>query len=514
MANEKILDMTKSAAANETAVNNKFDELSQQGGGDGNHHTDPVQGYLLGNNFGGNVDCNNFALGDALAIVNSVLMQRSLKDSKVKLAPLNDGGNEAYAHGSNVAVLNGKAYVVCFFNTRSTVDEFEYKSTGDARIALFIFDLATWAIDKVTVNGVQKNYYEVAQHGDAISNGNYIASGCGDPIVFASGNTVTVAWTCRMSASASDAAPTGSYCMLYRDYNISDGTWGNINPCLFKESTSATPVEMTHTNFMSALGLTSWSQWFNMFSQYAEYQPTYKDANNQTVTLPKEYYVAVASNTSIPNGVIVRTQDFHTFTYWIKPVFSEFSPINLKYEMALTTVRVPGEPSYRLKCAARTASETQMFIGTIRFDTYNTDGTVAQVGYAETDPSNPGKVCRMIPDGGSRPCFFHLFNENWLTYIVYLNHMTDIGSRSRRWTSVEVVGTNFMTAAYLSRIATTTQMTYPSITQATINGKNWYIVTYTCEDRIYIGKFGSMKSFNDVIPMLAKMIDTFGEEIS
>lgn len=513
MARKTIDFINKSADDAATDINDNFKELYEgQEGGGGNYHTNPESGYdINGQPIGGAVLGNNFALGELLSAVNSVLLQKEVKDSKVQLSiPYVDGGvtRTHYTHGSNLVVWNGKAYVTCFFN-RSSVDQFEYSAQHDTRIAMFIFNLSTWSVENVTVGGVQQGYQEVMKHGDAVDGGLYIASGAGDPIIFVKDGVVTIAATCRLSASADDSAPNGDYYMVYREYTISSGTWGNITPCKFKADANTTAVDMNATNFKSALGISSWSNWFNMFSQYAEYQPTKdKDGNNLSVSLPKEYYVCVASDTSLKNGVIVRTQDFHTFTFWMTPVWSEKNPINLKYEMALFTIDTTW--GKMLRCAARTASETELFVGTMLFDSYNNDGSIARVGGPIANDGESNKYWRMIPDGGSRPCFMPYPISGRL--YSYLFHMTDIGSRARRWSAVEYMHANTMVATHTSRVATSTEMTYPSIALTTISGEQWYIVSYTCQGRIYMGKFKPFKSLDDVVPMMAKMFDTFGPE--
>lgn len=513
---QKPVNKEQSATTAFGNIGDNFDELYGIVNELPSFDTSKENGYNTnGVPLGADVMGNNFALGEILSAVNSVIMQKEIKSSKVRLpVTYTQNGSEkfCYTHGSNLVVYNGKAYVTCFFN-KTGADHFEYSVNGviqDTRIAMFIFNLSTWAIEKVTVGGVQQDYQEVIKHSDAVDGGLYIASGAGDPIIFVKDGVVTIAATCRLSASADDSAPNGDYYMVYREYTISSGTWGTIKPCKFKASANAEAVDMNATNFKSALGISSWSNWFNMFAQYAEYQPTKdKDGNNLSVSLPKEYYVCVASDTSLNNGVIVRTQDFHTFTYWMIPEWTEKNPINLKYEMALFTIDTTWGKA--LRCAARTAGETEMFIGTIDFDTYNTDGSVNQVGSTRTNGGEPNKQWRLIPDGGSRPCFMPYHTNNSL--FSYLFHMTDIGSRSRKWDAVEFMHSNTLVAASVSRIATPLWMTYPSIALTTINDEKWYVVSYTYEGGgVYMSKFKPFKTLDDVIPMLAKMIDAFEPE--
>lgn len=495
----KLIDPAKNAVVNAGAINDNFEELYEESGGP--QHTEPVDGYLLDNPFGGNVDCNNFGLGDMLSMVNSVLIQRELHDSMLKLQPTYDDNGvvkPSYTHGPNLAVYDGKAYVTAFYNPKGD-DNIEYP-IGDMRIALFIFDIATWQVEKVVDNGVQQDFYCVARHGDKVGD-KYIASGVGEPLIYINNGVVTIVFTCRISDSPNDAAPNGDWVWCYRDYNIANKEWGANLLCKLKADSSSSPVDMTATALGNVLGISGLTA-FNAFSQYAEHQPSYVNGSGQTVTLDKEYYINIANDTKIPHGAIMRTKDFHTFTYWITPQWPV--DVTIKFEMAMTTVDTAW--GKKLRVAARTKNERELFIGTIDFDTYNTDGSVKEVGHVHTTNAN---MYRFIPDGGSRPCWFRT-TLNGVRQYCYLMHMPDIGSRSRRWAAIECVNGNTLVAASVSRVATTTQMIYPSVATTIIGGKTKYIVAFMYNCRVYIAHFSLPRTFNELIPIAAKIIDTFG----
>lgn len=500
----KEIDKTKSATFNEGAINDNFEELYKGEGS--SFHTDPVSGYVVNNPYGGVVDNNDFDLGNMLSAMNSVLIQREIHDSTVKLQPTYIDGNgvtrDSYTHGPNVCIYNGKAYVTAFYNPLGT-DHAEWP-IADMRVAMFIFDLETWAIDKVIDNGVQQDFFCVAQHGSPVG-AQFIASGAAEPLLHISDNgIVTVCFTARVSDNASDPSGTGLWYMCYRDYNIANGTWGDIGICQFKADEESTPVAMSGPTVGSVLGLPD-IRAFEMFAQYAELEPRYRDANNNLVYLGyKEYYINISCESTIKNGAIVRTRDFKTYTLWLIPEWPV--DVTVRNEMALATVETAW--GRKLRVAARTQAEKTMFIGTIDFDDLDTDGvTIKTPGHVTTGISN---MYRFIPDGGSRPCWFKTTLLSGLRQYAYLAHMTDIGERNRAWSAIDVVQGNSLNGSMVSRVATTLPIVYPAIAIATIGGKQKYVVAYMRGGRVYIAHFSLPRTFNELIPIAAKIIDTFG----
>lgn len=458
MAQEKILDMTKSAASNETAVNNKFEELSQQGGGSTSEQSfipETVASNAYGDSDFGDIEANNqFSIGALVSIFNSIRLTQSIRENTIRL-----NGTLGYTHCPTVRIHNGIAYIAFFRNTGGT-DHLNSK----ASIHLSIVDITTKTmVEPIPVLIADSSSTAYLTSGDSVT----LTDGALDPNMWIDqqNGIVRVTFTAHRIVDSTD-----EYYICYRDYNIMSGVLGDINAC--KILVDDVPADFSEVNFRLVSPDTgkTYGQMY-MTSQYGE--------------LDGWLYICLATGRNLPSGFIFRTKDFITFEpvgnpYVLDGEEKKDASINLKYEMALHSVSTAW--GKKLRFAARTYGEN-MVVGTI-----------------ETDGCRVSNR-RAIHDGNSRQCWVSINGSDTTLYLI---HNIDSGSY-RNMTGVEQVRPQSLEASNITRVATTFQMIYPSV----VGYEGYLFVAYMRGGAVFLSRIPLIKKAYEILPTFERMLDVF-----
>lgn len=491
---------------------------------------------------GDNIDIDIFGVGAMINMWNSTKITSEIAESRKIMPSTKYGGSTyTYAHGPNIQYLNGKLFITCFVNDSNMVDDWRL-----CRAMMFIVNADTFEVEsshevsEVTVNGTARIIH------------------CLDPVLFVNKTpdsntgeyTATVCMTTAIDRNEDNTSnyPTPSEIitgevvqgdwnyMVYRDFKFTFnsqnqvvGTWGDAYPCKLKASENDSPANFNRTNFNSKMSAASGTtinlsgfSIINMFSQYAQgrknfgtaQSPQWKKEGSQYIG---PYYVAVGASTLLPNGLILTTNDFHTFTYWAIPEWRSNSfkvikdgitkyEIGMKYEMALEWTLLGSSPA--LRCAVRLASGGKLFIGHIKL---NEDGSYNS---GIVDDANANKYWRLIPDAHSRPCLFTSSptdNANVQTGMAQGQYVIHSLSNGRKASGIEWCDTSSLSGTGLSRVATMNGTNYAAIASVKINDKVTHYIAYQMlNGRVYLSKFTNPVDQSTVLPAMKKFIDTFG----
>ena len=460
MANEKILDMTKSAAANETAVNEKFDELSQQGGGSGGASEEQFipesvayNAYGNGIDIGDIEDNNPFATGSMVNIYNSIKTVKAVRETSMRI-----DGQLTYTHCPAMAIHNGIAYIAFFCNTGGN----DYLN-DKASIHLSIVDVSQITMQALTpILVADKDSIATLASGSTV----VLSDGAIDPNLWIdTGNgIVRITFTARRG---------DEYYYCYRDYNISAGTLGDIRTCKIISGNDSVDFSEVNFRIVSPDSSKAYGQLY-MTSQYGE--------------LDGWNYICLGAGSNLPSGYVFKTQDFITFTpvsvpYVVQNGQNVDANLNIKYEMAIHPVNTAW--GWKLRFAVRT------------------HGAKMKIGWLGTD----GKVedIREIHDGNSRHCWFTV-NGDYAA--LHLMHNVDSGAY-RNMTGVEKVHPNSTAASNVTRVSTCFQMIYPSIAEY----EGYIIVSYQGDGahHVRLARLPKPKKAYEVLPTFERMLDVFAD---
>lgn len=476
MANEKILDMAKSAAANETAVNNKFAELSQQGGGSsGDSHAEEKPAGYYGLDYGMGYKKEGNVISEMRTLFNSVRFNEELAANRVWTQ------TDRFAHGGSIAAGDGVVYCTHTINTTSNHDSPYDPVLGiDLKVMLYVHDMGN--------NLAQLASTVVAEHGDAVSiNGttHYIVSGAGgqQPFPITGGVRIIFIAGVHQDKDYSQTSERVWY-TFYRDFLFDKSnntlTAGTIGVCTIGGEL------MNNANIEAALDISPFNdqnRTIAMINQYAE-----RTENNVTY-----YYIGAAYNTELRSGVILRTMDFKEFSVWWKlPDLPEGQ--TLKYEFSLCDYLYYSNYHY-LAMAFRTIGDKHL---------------IWIVDWAETNGTHSTKAVLLVPtcaNGyGGRSCWLpQPPGTSGTLQLIY--DTPDYGRRSvnvLRFDSPNGIDSN------TSVVAQTYYMSYPSV----IYYDGCYYVSYTDllngRKTVCVSKFSPFKyDGRNVIPILSKILDTF-----
>lgn len=284
------------------------------------------------------------------------------------------------------------------------------------------------------------------KNGDSIGNLT-INTGVGDPNMYVVSDSVI-----RLTGSTHTS--DDKWRIVYRDYNISTGEYSDIGKCNLV--VNGTNYEFTTETVTDEITDIQWSGMFYMGSQYA----TYNGYN----------YIIVGEETSLPTGVILRTADFITFEYWHTPSIQN---VNMKYEGVCGYMSVNSVPT--LFIAYRLAIGTQMAICRINLSNKNNIGSPV-----------------FIEDTGSRSAWIYPSGRN-----LYLMH-----SHNTRYT-IAIDNVNIYDAS-IKNICQGYEATYPSVLR---DDDDYYIGYRAVGNRVSVSKFKLHYDRNNVIPMMAKLLD-------
>ncbi len=473
MANEKILDMTKSAAANEAAVNNKFEELGQGGGG---ITLDDLKAQVTEGEYGAST-----IVGDNVEIpttparliedVNTIRMIKDMRDSV-----LNVSGD--YGHEPQMLIHNGKAYIAYMYHEQGT-DEGWGSSDNNykPKTRLSIVNLSTMAVEKsVMIAKVGDTYTE-----DGVT---MTINTAGSPNIALIGND-----TIRVLFS-------GNVDILYRDYSISNDSLGSIGVCTITKDGTTLSATLPHfKTLIENAGST-----LQVHSQYAK--------------VGNKYYISMGNGTSGKNGNIFTTEDFINYTWFAKPSIPAIGEnLGLEFEIAV----YPWFDAWNyvsLYLAIRRSSGT----GNMIVAKMHTGLKYVNNQFVEGDKA-AGSIdgYKIIPCNSSRPCFFtpagsvdfiDTKGQNNL-FIAYDNKGQTYPYRE--YTDVCFLKKNTFADSTVRRISQCLRMTYPSI----VYHDGYYYVAYQGyttgnQPHVLLSKFRPFSAnWDKVIATLAKMLDTF-----
>ena len=479
MANEKIFDMTKSAAANETAVNNKFDELSQQGGGGSiSRAEEKPSKYYSTYDYGMSVAKEGNVIAELRTLFNSAQFNEELAANRVWTQ------TSAFAHGSDLVVGDDALYCSHIINTLHAHDSpYDEEKGVSTKVMLYVHDIVTLAQLASTV---------VAEHGDTVTiNGDtlFIVSGTGCPNILPISGGVRVIFAAGVHANANYAETAERvWYTFYRDFLFDKSnntlTAGTIGVCTIGGEL------MNNANIASALGRSAFNdqnRTIAMINQYAK-----RTENNVDY-----YYIGIAYSSELRNGVILRTTDFKDFTVWWQLPDLPLEQ-TLKFEFTCFDYHYYSN-NYYLAMGFRT----------------NGDGHLIWI--VEWDEPHAEKAAFVIPtcsEGfGGRSCWLPQPPGGSYT----LQMIYDTPGYNRTAANVLRFDTpNGASAKSVSSVVAQTYcMSYPSV----VYHNGYYYISYTdiigSHKAVCVSKFSPFKfDGKNVIPTLAKMLETFAPEES
>lgn len=550
MANDKVLDITKSAEENETAVNNKFLELSQQGGSEIERATS-FSGQMTSNkHVGGNSRMSSWAAGDIVNIFNTAYFNNDLGHTSVNTQ---SGSNHSmFSHGSKVVIgSDGFAYVGAQVNPLTTYDS--NNSFG------LMCMLTKWSIP----NGFNERMenegsWIFLKLGDPVKVGNdtmYITSGVGlGQLVMIDRDTIRMTESVCLNTQPLDtdiAAPNpndrygfiiggtggtggGQYVMsdvqiranredtylVYRDFKISTQTFEEYaHACTFTYPKNGANVTdfFTHTAVLDFCQNYSWtapdgttstimssgSDFGNYFWYSLSSTMGYCPRINGTRSFEEKYIASLGMSDIIPNGIIMETADLSAWTFLLYPKFPNGDgKINIKFE-ASCFVAKGGSSEYCLYYVCR-RSTTPMYIACMELQDTPVGKILSWINLND-DTILPNRNEIFCDSTGRKVYIMHSFNDRLETAIEVLNG-----------------GIHTMSGGNIDRIASGYHMEYPSVVaHKTNNVIDYYLVSYTRlgigsnTRQTFVGKFRPFKfNANNSIPTLAKMLETFAPEES
>lgn len=473
--------MTKSAAANETAVNNKLAELSQQGGGGSISRAEekPAR-YYSSYDYGTNPSYKGNVIADMRTLFNSVVFNEELAANRVWTQ------TSAFAHGGNIVAGENDVIYCAHGMNPSIAHDSPYDEDEGVTLVVHL------SVHDCTNNLAKLASDIVAKHGDSVTiNGStlYIVSGAGCSQLFPISGGVRVIFAAGVHANASYAKTAERvWYTFYRDFLFDKSsntlTAGTIGVCTIGGEL------MNNANIATALGRSAFSdqnRTIAMINQYAK----------RTESGTTYYYIGAAYSSELANGVILRTTDFRDFTVWWQ----------------LPTLPLKQTLNFEFTCYNYHyyANNYYLAMG------FRTNGDNHLIWLVEWDEPHLNKVAFLVPtcSGGSggRSCWLPQPQGGQYT----LQMIYDTPGYGR--TAANVLRFDTPNGAgsvnVSSVIAQTYCMSYPCVIY--YNGS--YYVSYTDivngHKAVCVSKFSPFKfDGKNVIPTLAKMMETFEPEES
>lgn len=501
MANEKILDMTKSAAVNETAVNEKFEELSQQGGGGVEPATIVDGKYKTTTRVGENVDLPSTP-ARFITDYNSLRMMRDMADTRINVSV-------EYGHEPAMLIHNGKAYITYFYHPSGNGEGWDSPTPENRpKSRLSIVNLSTNTIEKSEV------YAEVGDTFTLNGETKTMTYAGSNNIVLIDNNTIRLLFVAGMSGSPSE-------CVCHIDYNISAGTFGDVGVCYITKNGSQ-PVVATNVSFGEVIE--TGNNGLGVSCQYAH--------------INDRYYIAIGNGISGKNGNIFTTTDFITFTWFASPSIPSASrelglvvkvkdettneeveiawPLGFEFEMAV----YPWTDAYGEVClylGIRTRSTIKKLIVAKMYT-----GLVYDNGQFVASDKAAGSIqdnyygYKILPCNSNRPCFFAPATNDFLStraksgiFLCYDNVAQPYPRRE--YSDICTIVQNTFESEVV-KISQCLYMTYPSF----VYHDGWYYVAYQGmlsgdpQPHVFLSKFKPFTAnFDKVVEVLNKVLDTF-----
>ena len=466
MAQEKILDMTKSAAANETAVNNKFEELKNRTGG---LTEDDLKGtgieylrdseYSYGALFGNEVLSGESAFGEMTRLLNSASVTEQILNNNTPVSDSSHVTGSVYGYGHEpMMVKEGNLlYIVASINT-----QLKYETPASPANKIMLFSATCEANPTVIPIG------DVFKNGDDVDleNGtNYYVFNALSPNIAnltVNGRSILRIWAC---VTVRDALQNHTYSMahtLYRDYDIATGEFGDISTTKIVDENGVERV-LNAENLKTVQGFTTTSGEVEAHSQWSY---------NSTTGL---YYICLSGGDTWQNPFIYTTPDFITYTHFMEVSVNGVESLSHAWEMAL---QFWWDGLY---FATRQVSTLGgMVVGKI-------DRETKRVSWAKT-----------IPVNASRPRFF-CKGTSTAAYPLYLFYVPN--NKRNRWISgiARVTHERDVTC-----VANTLSCTYPSV----IYYDGWFYVAYQGQG-IRVSRFKIPFDWSNSIPVFEKIANLF-----
>ena len=429
--------------------------------------------------------------------MNTVRMISDLRKNQINVS-------EHYGHEPQMVIHGGKAYIVYRYHEKGGGED-NSSTLGDEgrpKVRMTIVTLG----DAPTVE-----YKMVCTKGDTYTlNGDTVTvvDATAPNLVLLDTNNDNTIDTLRIVFSSDP-----NRMLLYRDYNISTGTFGNIGVCgIKKDSPYFIPASLA--NFKSEIENAGGT--IQVHGQYA--------------FIEDKYYIAIGNGISGKNGNIFTTQDFINFTWFAKPSIPAISEnLGFMSEMAI----YPWINSATSECCLylairRGESATDLIVARMHIGRgYYQNRFFDSTPDAEhPNRHTPGEIAgyKLVPCRSSRPCFIAPAAKNDFLqtkgfeniYLVYDNVSQDYPIRS--YTDVCFFKTNSMTDGNTRKVAQCLRLTYPAIVY---NGGEYYVAYQgsgvdsqnNSQPHIYLSKFSPFSAtFDKVVSVYNKLFDMFEPE--
>lgn len=286
-----------------------------------------------------------------------------------------------------------------------------------------------------------------------------LSIGGGDPNILNIGDTtLRIVFTTQLS--------DGIYRICYRDYDVASGTLGEIGVCKISNGTDTYDFDIN--GIKSVCGaFAATNPTINMATQYATHNG--------------EHYIGLGVDAVYPNIPILKTSDFITFTHWATPTVEGNAA---HYECACVTITgAAGDKTLYTATRQTGQNADTLLIMAVRF----ADAKVLKY--------------TSIPSGNARP-FWWIGSDG--AYLFHANQTPQI----RETSSIARVNANAV--EQVGTVADTVAMIYPCARE--YNGE--LVVAYMRKTRsLHLSRIPKLPlySFRDVIPILNKILDYFGD---
>ena len=393
-------------------------------------------------NFSSPIAVGDTALGSLRTMLNSVVMSKEWLDTQIKLG-------EHYAHCPSVNVKNGIAYISAFQNAKNTTDTYVLPESSTE---LFLVDIATMT---------QTAQYKVAGHGDTVAGLTFAYGSGACQSIFIDDTTLRTVFVAQLQ----NAEGVDEWYQCYRDFNITDNTFGDIGLCQLLDADGDRHAFTTANASLYTQLLTDTSVNTNIVCQPAK--------------IGNIWYVACGCQEQWPNMPILTTEDWITFQYWATPSVEGNSA---HYEMAIATT-VDG---YLYTATRQTKGKN----------------TVQLMKINPADKSLAGHI--QIPTGNDTRPFIMLGTGAGAN--IYIWHiLTTTRSNSAQ---ISVLNRHGMYLGATAAISTP-PCVYPSVVPLDGGG---YFASYMIPYGLYCCKFGSIERYDgrDTVGIAAKLIELVG----
>ena len=352
---------------------------------------------------------------------NSLTFNQKLFDSRCRV-PSN------FSHDSTLVISEqGKAYIVACCNENGSGDNPYY---SDAYVALFSCDAATYTPSTTMSKKV------VAKNGDSVGSLT-IALGAGVPNVrIISSTTLRII----LSAKLSD----NNWYLLYRDYDISNDSFGDIGVCQIEDENNVShdfTIDYINDNITEL-----------------QNQDVFISLNGTIGYDGTTYYCGMCAINQIASSLIFASNDLITFKLWLKPSFAN-------------------------QCLANCEASSFVEGSTLFYAVRQYEGNVMLL--AKINMTNKSITEELvIPDAMARPCFYSDGS------VLYLAHSMD----NRNYTDFVVINKDSLINSHIV-LQTAIQTAYPCCVKF---GNNIYM-TATSNGYVYLRKFDNNRDSINVV---------------